>query len=270
MKSVKKAALLCLTMIVCGALGVQAVFFTFNLMAAQADFKKDGFVIDSLVAVAPQDSVSPLAISQPVTINTGTNSETISASKRVFPVQDDSAEKAAYIASKSYDYTKNGNFIYYSQVWSAYRNHPYGSETIGTYGCGPTNIAMCVSTLKHKLITPIEVTELAERWGCFVKGQGSSHTIFEKAEVHYRINVEEFTATKKNIVSRLKNGELLICSMTGDFSQGGHFVTLRGITASGKILIADSYVESNTNKEWSLDYLYSQLKYKTMWSFTDD
>lgn len=53
----------------------------------------------------------------------------------------------------------------------------------------------------------------------------------------------------------------------GYFTNGSHFVTLRGITDDGNILIADTYSESNTYKEWTLDYLVSQLKHGMMWAF---
>ena len=44
------------------------------------------------------------------------------------------------------------NLIYYDQTASRWAEEPYGSDTIGRYGCGPTVMAMVVSTLTQTSI----------------------------------------------------------------------------------------------------------------------
>ncbi len=161
-----------------------------------------------------------------------------------------------------------GDFAYYCQAWEEYASIPYGNETIGSYGCGPTNVAMVVSTLTGKRVTPDKVASLSEQWGFFVPGTGTSHGIFDKSAGYYNLTVETFNASRGSIISKLKAGQLIICSMvSGYFSRSGHFITLRGITADGKILIADSISQENTGKAWDLDFLISQLRYSQMWAF---
>ncbi|NCA68115.1 MAG: hypothetical protein EOM87_08650 [Clostridia bacterium] len=190
-------------------------------------------------------------------------------SLKAFPSLYESIQKAEYAAFMSIEVgMDNDDFVYYCQVWKEYASIPYGNETIGSYGCGPTNVTMVVSTLTNKNITPDEVASLAERWGLFVSGIGTSHGIFAKSAEHYGLKVEGFDATQSSIITRLKSGQLIICSMgSGYFSRSGHFITLRGITEDGKILIADSYSPANTQKEWDLSFLMSQLRYNQMWAF---
>ncbi len=187
---------------------------------------------------------------------------------KALPSPVNAAQPADYFPYTVISTEKSGNFIYYCQKWEAYTDIPYGSETIGTYGCGPVNVAMVVSTLTNKRINPVEVTALAVKWNLFVAGSGTAHSIFPKSADYYGVRMEEFTSTKESIVEKLKAGRLLICSMgEGYFSRSGHFLTLRGITPEGKILIADSNSPENTQKEWDLDYLFSQLRYRKMWAF---
>lgn len=164
--------------------------------------------------------------------------------------------------------TDGGNFVYYCQAWAEYASLPYGNETIGSYGCGPANIAMVVSTLTARRVTPAELADCAEKWGFFVPGVGTAHGIFAKSAATYHLKLEEFDGDAPSILERLRAGKLIICSMgKGYFSRSGHFITLRGIDAEGKILIADSLSETNTDKAFDLDFLVSQLRYSHMWAF---
>ncbi len=47
----------------------------------------------------------------------------------------------------------------------------------------------------------------------------------------------------------------------GDFTSGGHFIILRGVTESGEVLIADAKSLENSQKAWSFDIIISQAKY---------
>ncbi|MFA7100076.1 MAG: C39 family peptidase [Eubacteriales bacterium] len=159
-------------------------------------------------------------------------------------------------------------FIYYNQRWSDYAFYPYGDMTIGDYGCGPVNVAMVVSTLTGKSVNPVEVAALCEKWGLFVKGVGTSHALFEKAAGYYDLTCRSITPTQSEVLERLAKGEFIICSVgQGYFSKGGHFLTLRGVAPGGKVYIADSYSEENTNKVWDISFIFSQLKYSHMWAF---
>ena len=162
----------------------------------------------------------------------------------------------------------NNTFIYFRQNSAEYNNVKYGNQTIGSYGCGPTNMAVIISSITGKLVSPVTLARKSEEWGCFVSGAGTAFAFFPKAAAAYGINCYQFNYSKQTVLNYLKQGKMIICTMgKGYFTNGSHFVTLRGITDDGNILIADTYSESNTYKEWTLDYLVSQLKHGMMWAF---
>jgi len=160
------------------------------------------------------------------------------------------------------------NFVYFRQTSPEYNDIPYGDKTIGSYGCGPTNMAVVITSLTGKFVSPVTLARQSEEWYCFVSGSGTGHAFFPKAASYYGLKYINFSYDKQTVLSYLKSGKMIICTMgRGYFSRGGHYVTLRGITEDGNILIADTYSEENTYKEWTLDFLASQLKYNTMWAF---
>lgn len=172
------------------------------------------------------------------------------------------------LASAANGTSSKYNFVYFRQNSPEYNNVPYGNQTIGKYGCGPTNMAVVVTSVTGKFVSPVTLARDAENWGCFVSGAGTSLNFFQKAAAKYGLYYNQFNYNKQTVISHLKAGRMIICTMgPGHFTNGGHFITLRGITEDGHILIADTYSEENTYKEWTLDYLASQLKYYTMWVF---
>ena len=57
-------------------------------------------------------------------------------------------------------YTDGGTeVVYYNQLDERYANKPYGTDDIGGYGCGPTAMAMVVSSLTDDLVDPVEMAK---------------------------------------------------------------------------------------------------------------
>jgi hypothetical protein len=46
----------------------------------------------------------------------------------------------------------------------------------------------------------------------------------------------------------------------GHFTKGGHFIVLRGVTAEGKILVADPASHSRSETEWDLSIILSEAR----------
>ena len=53
--------------------------------------------------------------------------------------------------------------VYYNQLDKRYASKPYGTDDIGTYGCGPTCMAMVVSSLTNETVDPVEMARWAYR-----------------------------------------------------------------------------------------------------------
>ena len=47
--------------------------------------------------------------------------------------------------------------VYYNQLDKRYASKPYGTDDIGTYGCGPTCMAIVVSSLTNMTVGPVEM-----------------------------------------------------------------------------------------------------------------
>ena len=46
----------------------------------------------------------------------------------------------------------------------------------------------------------------------------------------------------------------------GTFTTSGHFIVLRGVTADGKVLIADPYSYSFSQRKWNLSLIMREAK----------
>lgn len=59
----------------------------------------------------------------------------------------------------------------------------------------------------------------------------------------------------------LADGKLVIAIMgKGHFTTSGHFIVLRGITDSGKILVADPASVKKSNQEWDLNIFLNEAR----------
>lgn len=63
----------------------------------------------------------------------------------------------------------------------------------------------------------------------------------------------------QEIVAALKEGNLVVAIMAeGHFTRNGHFIVLRGVTAEGKILVADPASVDRSNQEWDLSLIMNE------------
>lgn len=185
---------------------------------------------------------------------------------------------ARSIHSTIYDYQLNGSggdgidigdvtftdasipVVYFNQQDERWNNKLYAGSTIGVAGCGPTTMAMVVSTLTDKTVNPEEMAFWAELNGHACNGNGSYHSIVPAIAEQYSLNVKRAGASNgQEIVDALASGKLVVAIMgPGNFTDSGHFLLLRGVTKEGKILVADSYTYSFCNKEWDLSLIMAQ------------
>lgn len=83
--------------------------------------------------------------------------------------------------------------VYYSQLDSRWADKAYGkSGTIGGSGCGPTSLAIAVSTITGQNTNPAEVAAWSAKNGYRREGNGSYYSLIPKGAEHYGLNVEKF------------------------------------------------------------------------------
>ena len=151
------------------------------------------------------------------------------------------------------------NVIYFNQLDERYANQPYGSDNIGGYGCGPTAMAIVVSSLTNGIIEPTDMAKWAYENGYWCSKSGSYHALIPAAATTWGLNVEGCSASdSQKIVDALSNGKLVVAIMKkGHFTNSGHFIVLRGVK-NGKILVADPASYDRSNMEWDLSIILNE------------
>ncbi len=152
--------------------------------------------------------------------------------------------------------------VYYNQRDEMFRDKPYGTDNIGGYGCGPTAMAIVVSSLTGKMVDPVEMAKWSYENGYWSPGGGSYHSLIPDAAKAFGLQVQGCTAKEaQKIVDALSSGKLVIALMSkGHFTSGGHFIVLRGVTTEGKILVADPASKKRSEQEWDLSVILDEVQ----------
>lgn len=150
--------------------------------------------------------------------------------------------------------------VYYNQLDERWKTEAYGTDNIGGYACGPTSMAIVISSLTSNSMDPIQMSQWAFENGYWCSGSGSYHSLIPGAAEEWGLKVEGCTASEpQRIVDALANGKLVVAIMTkGHFTSSGHFIVLRGVTADEKILVADPASYSRSEKEWDLNIILNE------------
>ena len=150
---------------------------------------------------------------------------------------------------------------YYCQGDEQWSELPFGSDTIGPYGCGPTTMAMAVSSMTDQTVNPWEMAQRTVELGCWAKGHGSYHSIAGVIAEDFGLSCQSFEARDADsLVSALVSGKLLVALMgPGHFTNGGHFILLRGVTLSGEILVADPNSRERSLTAWDPEIILAEL-----------
>lgn len=150
------------------------------------------------------------------------------------------------ITSTGGTYPANGMQIpHYLQT--DYGNIPYGGGSIATSGCGPTSFAMVASYLTGKAITPVDAVSWCGN-SYYKPGVGTYWSYFAAAASHFGCGSVTQTNDPNRVLKALSEGHPVISSQSaGLFTRGGHFIVLRGVTASGKVLVNDPNDSASKN-----------------------
>lgn len=149
--------------------------------------------------------------------------------------------------------------IYFNQLDERYANQPYGTDHIGGYGCGPTSMAIVVSSLTGETVDPAQMARWAYEHGYWCSKSGSYHTLIPGAAQAWGLSVEGCTASEpQRILDALADGKLVVALMTkGHFTKSGHFIVLRGVQDE-KILVADPASYRRSQKTWDLSIILNE------------
>ena len=151
--------------------------------------------------------------------------------------------------------------VYYNQLDERWSHRMYGrSSSIGAAGCGPTSLAIAVSTLTGKNVDPPSVCAWSVANGHRCEGNGSYHSLIPEGAKHYGLKVEKLgRSSARELEKHLSSGHLVIAIMSrGHFTSNGHFIVLRGITKNGKVLVADPASYRRSEQEWDMSIILNE------------
>ena len=149
--------------------------------------------------------------------------------------------------------------VYFNQLDERYASQPYGTDHIGGYGCGPTSMAIVVSSLTEEYVEPTEMARWSYENGYWCKGSGSYHALIPGAAAEWGLPVSGCTASEpQRILDALAEGKLVVAIMSkGHFTSGGHFIVLRGVKDGG-IMVADPASYRRSGQLWDLEIILNE------------
>lgn len=153
--------------------------------------------------------------------------------------------------------------VYYDQTSERWAEEPYGSDQLGGYGCGPTAMAMVVSSLTDYDLDPAQMAQHCVENGYWAKLHGSYLTMVPGVAEDFGLDCTPLPpeeADEETVFQYLVTGQFIVALMgPGHFTNGGHFIVLRGVTLDGSILIADPASQERSLTTWDLELIVEEL-----------
>ena len=133
------------------------------------------------------------------------------------------------------------------------------TDNIGGYGCGPTAMAIVVSSLTDDMVDPVEMAKWSYDNGYWCKSSGSYHALIPAAAEEWGLPVSGCTTSEpQRILDALADGKLVVAIMSeGHFTSSGHFIVLRGVK-DGQIMVADPASYKRSGQLWDLSIILNE------------
>ncbi len=174
---------------------------------------------------------------------------------KIKPTISSSYQEQSIKIKKSKEYI--GKFIYFNQGDAAWNSSGYG---IRSAGCGPTSMAVCISTLTGKWVTPVDTTSWVYKQG-YYSSAGSEHRAIPAMAEHWGLRCDGLGTDYRQIKNSLKQGRPVVALMgPGYFTSGGHFMVLTEIDSDDNVTVADVGSRKRSQYKYSLSDVISQSK----------
>lgn len=167
------------------------------------------------------------------------------------------------------------DLVYFNQGEEPWASSAYGPDEIRGYGCGPTSMAMLISSISEEDLDPAQAAQAAYGAGYCAPGSGSYLSIVEGMASRYGLHAEACgDLSAKELCQQLASGNLFVALMgKGHFTDGGHFIVLRGATLEGKVLVADPNSRERSLAGWDPQLILDELSHSRsngapLWRFS--
>lgn len=154
--------------------------------------------------------------------------------------------------------TSSNGFVKFYKKDYADVSYGYGT-TVSETGGGPVSMAMVISTLTDKEVSPAEAASWSLEHGYRCEGNGTYWSYFDAYAKKNGLNCTQSNVNSESIIDNLKNGNPIIMSVKeGTYTNEGQFIVLTGITEDGKIEIVDPSSEEKSQITYDLDLFMNE------------
>lgn len=148
-------------------------------------------------------------------------------------------------------------YIYFNQGDSAWNQNGY---CIAKAGCGPTSMAVVITSLTGKWVTPLDTAIWGYQHG-FYSREGSAHEMVPAMATAYGLRCQGIGTDYQAIKNALKAGKPVVCLMgPGYFTRGGHFMVLVAIDNNDCVTVADVGSRARSAYKYRLADVIAQSK----------
>ena len=148
-------------------------------------------------------------------------------------------------------------YIYFNQGDSAWNQNGY---CIAKAGCGPTSMAVVITSLTGKWVTPLDTAIWGYQHG-FYSREGSAHEMIPAMATAYGLRCQGVGTDYQAIKKALKAGKPVVCLMgPGYFTRGGHFMVLVAIDSNDCVTVADVGSRTRSAYKYRLADVIAQSK----------
>lgn len=155
-----------------------------------------------------------------------------------------------------------GTLTYYNQSDVRWANYLYGgSDPMTAYGCGPTALAMLVTSFTEETCTPSDMAAWAAANNYWAPGSGTKHSFIPEGAAAFGFQVDSFRDfTPEGVFSELASGHILVALVgPGHFSDSGHFLIIADYWSGNQVRIADPASADRTQKSWDVQIILDEL-----------
>ena len=151
--------------------------------------------------------------------------------------------------------------VYYCLSAVAWASQLYGTHPMGPCGCGPTAMAMAVASMTGIDTDPAKMAAWAAEHGYWARRSGSYHSIVMGTARSFGLEAQPIVQrTPEELRHILSSGGMVVALMgRGHFTDGGHFILLRGTTLTGEILVADPNSLERSLESWDPQLILDEL-----------
>lgn len=150
------------------------------------------------------------------------------------------------------------NVPYYLQWDERWGYKPYAGSVIGTYGCGVTCMASVLGYLTNDAtILPDKLAILSTESN--TNHGGTDTSFIPLAAEKYGFKAVGIPILANNIKAAIDNNRVVVLNVgAGNFTSGGHYVSLIGYTDHGDFIVYDPVSPFHTSQIWSIETLQKQ------------